>query len=201
MSRALEEEQGADHDERDENLSALVTTVPLTGDAHNADTGARQAATVRAVTGRKTRPMRLDAAGARQRFTGSPVLRLATSAPDGRPHLVPCTFAVDSAGRIVIGIDSKPKSSVNLRRLQNIAANPRVSLLVDHYSDDWQQLWWARADGVATIERSGGQHTEHWQLLRAKYRQYEGQILDGPIIVVQVDSWSGWSFADMSVRG
>ena len=46
--------------------------------------------------------MRLDPAEARERFVASPVLRLATAGGDGRPHLVPCTFAVDGSGRVVI---------------------------------------------------------------------------------------------------
>jgi PPOX class probable F420-dependent enzyme len=139
--------------------------------------------------------MRLDPAEARARFVTSPVLRLATAGADGRPHVVPCTFAVDAAGRIVIGIDNKPKTSVNLRRLQNIAENPRVSLLVDHYADDWAQLWWVRADGTAAIERSGVGYQRHWELLRSKYPQHYGQTLDGPVIVVKADSWTGWAFA------
>ncbi len=139
--------------------------------------------------------MRLDPAEARRRFNASRVLRLATVGADGLPHLVPCTFALDNAARIVIGIDKKPKSSPNLRRLRNIAANPRVSLLVDDYSDDWARLWWVRADGVAAIERSGSEHAEHWRLLCAKYRQYGGQAVDGPVIAVRVTSWSGWSYA------
>jgi PPOX class probable F420-dependent enzyme len=138
--------------------------------------------------------MRLDAAAARERLLASPVLRLATAGADGRPHVVPCTFAADSAGRIVIGIDNKPKASLNLRRLSNITENPRVSLLADSYSDDWEQLWWARADGVATVERSGPEHAGHWRLLRARYPQYGDQFLGGPVIVVQVGTWSGWVF-------
>ncbi|MGH3305506.1 MAG: TIGR03668 family PPOX class F420-dependent oxidoreductase [Streptosporangiaceae bacterium] len=139
--------------------------------------------------------MRLEPAEARKRFVGSPVLRLATVGADALPHLVPCTFALDRSGQVVIGIDSKPKSSPNLRRLRNIAENPRVTMLVDRYSDDWPELWWARADGVATIELSGAEHGEHWRLLGARYPQYEGQILDGPVIAVRVTSWSGWSYA------
>jgi PPOX class probable F420-dependent enzyme len=138
--------------------------------------------------------MRLDQAEARARFTSSSVARLATAGADGRPHLVPCTFAVDEAGRVVIGIDNKPKSSVELRRLRNIAEKPQVSLLADHYADDWAHLWWARADGTATIERSGPEHAAHWAQLRRKYPQYAGQVLDGPVIVVSVESWSGWAF-------
>jgi PPOX class probable F420-dependent enzyme len=143
----------------------------------------------------KLNVMRLDAGEARELFVASDVLRLATAGIDGQPHVVPCTFAVDGSERIVIGIDNKQKSSLNLRRLRNIAENPRVSLLVDHYADDWAQLRWARADGVATVERSGVEHAEHWRLLRAKYPQYEGQALDGPVIAVRVTSWSGWSYA------
>jgi PPOX class probable F420-dependent enzyme len=139
--------------------------------------------------------MRLDPARARERFLSSPVLRLATVGAAGQPHVVPCTFAADEAERIVIGIDNKPKASPNVRRLTNITENPLVSLLVDFYSDDWEQLWWARADGVATVERSGPEHGEHWRLLRARYPQYRDQVLGGPVIVVQVTTWSGWAFA------
>jgi PPOX class probable F420-dependent enzyme len=138
--------------------------------------------------------MRLEPDQARERFVSSRVLRLATVSAAGQPHIVPCTFAADPAGRIVIGIDNKPKVSANLRRLANIAGNPRVSLLADCYSDDWEQLWWTRADGVAMIERGGAEHAAHWQLLRARYPQYAGQVLDGPVIVVTVITWSGWGF-------
>ena len=117
--------------------------------------------------------MRLDPAEARDRFARSPLLRLATAGADGRPHLVPCTFAIDRSGRVIIGIDNKPKMSANLRRLRNISENPRVSLLADCYADDWSQLWWVRADGSAMIERSGAK----------------------PVIVVSVESWTGWAFA------
>jgi len=139
--------------------------------------------------------MRLDPAEARDRFVRSPVLRLATAGADGRPHVVPCTFAVDGAGPIVIGIDNKPKASADLRRLRNIGENPRVSLLVDHYASEWTELWWVRADGTAAVEEAGGERAEYWGLLRAKYPQYEGQVLDGPVIVVTVERWSGWAAA------
>jgi PPOX class probable F420-dependent enzyme len=138
--------------------------------------------------------MRLDPAQAKARFVASPVLRMATADHDGRPHVVPCTFVVDQTGRIAIGIDNKPKESANLRRLRNLAENPRVSLIVDHYADDWDELWWARADGTARIERGGEEHRAHWGLLTGKYPHYADQDLRGPVIVVTVESWSGWSY-------
>ena len=82
-----------------------------------------------------------------ERFAAAPVAHLATVTPDGRPHVVPIVFALDSEV-LYTAVDGKPKSPARLQRLANIEANPKVSILVDHYADDWSQLWWVRADGV-----------------------------------------------------
>ena len=79
---------------------------------------------------------------------------MATVTPDGRPHLVPVVFAVHEEV-IYTAVDAKPKTTQRLRRLANIERNPQVTLLVDHYDEDWTQLWWVRADGVATIHHDG----------------------------------------------
>lgn len=131
----------------------------------------------------------------RARFTESPVARLGTVTPGGAPHLVPVVFAV-AADRDVVytAVDAKPKTTRRLRRLANIDANPRVSLLVDRYSDDWTQLWWVRADGVATIHDDGQALAAGRQLLRAKYPQYQSVSLDGPVIAVAVQHWSSWHY-------
>ncbi len=130
------------------------------------------------------------------RFTQSPIARLATATPDGAPHLVPVVFAVDDAhggqGVVYTAVDAKPKASRRLRRLANIEVNPQVSLLVDHYDDDWSQLWWARADGVAAIHSDGEALATGFRLLRAKYPQYQAVSLDGPVIAVTVRRWAGW---------
>jgi PPOX class probable F420-dependent enzyme len=125
------------------------------------------------------------------RFAQSPVARLATVTPEGVPHLVPVVFAVDQ-GRIYTAIDAKPKTTQRLRRLTNIERNPHVSLLVDHYADDWTQLWWVRADGVATIHADDEAMRTGYRLLRAKYVQYQSVPLNGPVIVVEVRRWAGW---------
>jgi PPOX class probable F420-dependent enzyme len=138
--------------------------------------------------------MRLETADAKARFAASPVLRLATVSASGQPHLVPCTF-VTYDDHVAIGIDNKPKASTRLKRLANITENSHVSAIADRYDDDWRQLWWVRADGEATILADGAEHHRLWGLLRARYRQYEGQILNGPVIVINVTVWSGWSYA------
>ncbi|MCA2265407.1 PPOX class F420-dependent oxidoreductase [Mycobacterium marseillense] len=133
----------------------------------------------------------------RARFTESPVARLGTVTPGGAPHLVPVVFAVAAdpvSGQDVVytAVDAKPKTTRRLRRLANIDANPLVSLLVDHYADDWTRLWWVRVDGVATVHDDGQDLEVGRRLLRAKYPQYQSVSLDGPVIAVAVHRWSSW---------
>lgn len=113
--------------------------------------------------------------------------RLATVSGDGSPHLVPIVYAL-SDGRIVSAVDHKPKSTTTLRRLDNIAVNPFVCVLVDEYDEDWTRLWWARADGWARV-------IDDYDLapLIARYEQYGSHPPPGPAIVIEVDRWSGWS--------
>jgi PPOX class probable F420-dependent enzyme len=140
--------------------------------------------------------VRLSSDACRDRFAGASVARLATVGADDRPHLVPITFAMLDAGRIVTAIDHKPKSTANLKRLRNIEADPSVSVLADHYSDDWSELWWVRADGHATIAESGDDWARAIDALRAKYAQYRDDPPDGPVIDIAVDAWTGWSAAE-----
>ncbi|WP_096283665.1 TIGR03668 family PPOX class F420-dependent oxidoreductase [Mycobacterium ahvazicum] len=128
------------------------------------------------------------------RFTRSPVARLATSSADGKPHLVPVVFAVHEgvSDMVYTAIDAKPKSTQRLRRLANIASNAQVSLLVDHYADEWTQLWWVRADGEARIHTDGAALHTGYRLLRAKYPQYQSVSLNGPVIEITVHRWSSW---------
>jgi PPOX class probable F420-dependent enzyme len=103
------------------------------------------------------------------------------------------TFVV-ADGRLLIGVDEKPKSSANLRRLRNIDANEKVAVLWDRYSETWSELWWVRADGTARISSGGVQWEAAWTALNEKYGQYQGREHLGPVIVVTVHRWSGWSF-------
>lgn len=149
--------------------------------------------------------MRLDTYEARRRFANSEVARLATvSDGDGdladtpagpRPHLVPVTFAFAAPDVLVIGVDDKPKSTTDLKRLRNIAAHPAVSLLADRYDPDWTRLWWSRADGTARTLTEGVAHARAWERLRTRYPQYAGRELGGPVIEVAVLRWTGWAYA------
>jgi PPOX class probable F420-dependent enzyme len=137
--------------------------------------------------------MNLSVSAARERFSGSSVARLATADSEGVPHLVPVTFAIDG-DMIYFVVDHKPKRSTDLRRLRNIAENPKVALLVDHYSDDWSQLWWVRLDGEAEVWEHGQGRIRAVELLRAKYHQYVDTAPEGPVVAIKANAWSGWAY-------
>jgi len=127
-------------------------------------------------------------------FAASPVAVLTTVRPDGSPHVVPVVFAAPNHRNDLLyaAVDAKPKTTQRLQRLANIEGNPAVSLLVDHYDDDWSQLWWVRADGVAAIHYGGVEMATGYALLRHKYAQYERLALDGPVVTIEVRRWASW---------
>ena len=138
--------------------------------------------------------MRIEADEARRRFAAATVARLATIRPDGRPHLVPVTFVVVD-DRVEMSVDAKPKRAMNVERLRNLEANPEVTMLVDHYADDWSELWWVRADGDARLVGSATEREAIVERLLAKYPQYGSVPREfGATMVVDVARWSGWAW-------
>lgn len=133
--------------------------------------------------------MEVDAA--RRLFAGARVARLATVAAS-TPHVVPFTFAVEG-DLIYSAVDAKPKSTTNLRRLRNIRDNPRVAVLADHYEEDWSALWWVRADGLASVVSDAEAMARPLGLLAGRYPQYAASPPAGPVIVIRVDRWTGWT--------
>lgn len=134
--------------------------------------------------------MELSEGEARERLAAARVARLATVDADGQPHVVPITFVADE-NRIYTAVDHKPKTTSSLRRLRNIQENPLVALLADHYAEDWHQLWWVRVDGAAHIlddeERA-------MDMLVRKYQQYRQRPPDGPVIIIEIERWIGWTW-------
>ena len=128
---------------------------------------------------------------ARERFATARVARLATMGADG-PHIVPIVFAL-AGDTLYHAVDHKPKRTMALRRLANLRADPRASVLADGYDEDWTRLWWARADGSARILESG--HAEALALLAARYPQYRERPPQGPVVAIDVTRWSDWSAA------
>jgi PPOX class probable F420-dependent enzyme len=128
----------------------------------------------------------------RAHLAAARVGRLATVRPDGRPHVVVCCFAVEG-DRVWTAVDEKPKSGAPLQRLENVRANPQASLLVDHYEEDWDRLWWVRVDGAAAVLEKGNQEERAIALLTARYPQYEQARPRGPVIAIAIERITGWS--------
>jgi PPOX class probable F420-dependent enzyme len=131
---------------------------------------------------------------AMRRLTSSTVARLATVSKGGRPHIVPIVFAIDKDS-LYFAVDMKPKKTANLQRLRNIATNPAVSILADHYEDDWTRLWWVRADGTARVVTENAEAERAIELLANKYEQHRRERPAGPVVAIHIDRVMGWSGA------
>jgi PPOX class probable F420-dependent enzyme len=138
-----------------------------------------------------------DAARAWERLAGARVARLATfpaggAGRDRAPALVPITFAV-GGGVVFHAVDHKPKATRALARLRNLAADPRASVLADHYEDDWSALWWVRAEGHArVVDATTPEGTHALDLLAEKYPQYSEHRPEGPVIALDVERIRLW---------
>jgi PPOX class probable F420-dependent enzyme len=137
----------------------------------------------------------MDTTAMRRRLAEARVARLATIGTGGLPHVVPITFAHDDEN-LYFAVDEKPKRTRDLQRVRNIARNPRVSVLVDHYEDDWTGLWWVRVDGLAHVIAHVADAERAIGLLAAKYPQYGHARPRGPVVAISIETMTGWAAAD-----
>jgi PPOX class probable F420-dependent enzyme len=133
----------------------------------------------------------MDRPVARQRVVEARVGRLATVTPEGQPHVVPCCFVLDDQ-TVYSAVDGKPKSTLALRRLENVRAHPSCSLLVDHYAEEWADLWWVRVDGSGRVIERGDERERALDLLQAKYAQYRETPPPGAVLAIDIQRWRMW---------
>ncbi len=126
------------------------------------------------------------------RLTAARVARLATLDPDGRTHLVPIVFALDG-DRLYSAVDRKPKRSRRLRRIENARARADVTILVDHYEEDWGRLWWIRLRGRARVLDHGEEREHALAVLREKYPQYRAEPPGDAVLAVDVTDVREWT--------
>ena len=120
--------------------------------------------------------------------------RLATVDPSGEPLVVPICFAYDGEAFYSV-LDRKPKRAPveRLKRVRNILSNPKVSLVLDHYEEDWSRLWYGLVMGTALLLRSGPEHCRAIHLLRLKYPQYRDMAIDAsPVIRITPRRVTWW---------
>lgn len=164
-----------------QTIAASLTT--LVSDLHVALATGKSQMAVGALRGRRQVERRLRTARS---------ATLGTTGKSGRPHLVPIVFAYEE-GVLYSAVDQKPKSTYRLQRLRNIEGNPKVSVLVDHYDDDWSRLWWVRIDGTASVIRSGALFQKGISLLTGKYDVYTTEPPPGPLIEIRVERVRSWA--------
>lgn len=114
-----------------------------------------------------------------------------TTVADDVPHVVPVVF-VRHDDQVFCPIDGKPKSKGMLRRVRNLEVNPRAALVLDHYSENWEELWWLRLDCHASIENMTDDVA---RLLRQKYRGYEFYDVGLSLIKLSCHNWNFWSMS------
>jgi PPOX class probable F420-dependent enzyme len=122
---------------------------------------------------------------------------LATVSEDGQPHAVPICYTLLD-GLLYTPIDEKPKRGdpASLRRLRNIAANPRVCLTVDHYEEDWSRLAWLQVRGVASLVEGAEERARAISALRGRYAQYREMDLESrPVVRITPRRVVGWGAA------
>ena len=121
---------------------------------------------------------RLKEPAIREFIETASIARLATVSGAGEPHNIPLCFWFDGA-RFYFAIDEKPKrkSGTGIKRMKNIAENPRVALLIDHYEEDWNRLAYVLIHGIAHIVKDDAEYALAIQHLRHKYPQYRAMLL------------------------
>ena len=140
--------------------------------------------------------------GERERafLLGQRVARLASADARGEPHVVPVCFALEGE-TVYVTIDEKPKRDAGrpLKRIRNLIENPAVSLVADHYEEDWRRLGWVMLRGRAEILCRGVEHDLAQALLRARYPQYRTMRLETlPVIAIRVRRVTSWGNLDTS---
>jgi PPOX class probable F420-dependent enzyme len=143
--------------------------------------------------------------GAQRTFIGAARRAvLATIGDQGRPRLVPVCFCLDPERPILYSpLDDKPKRSgdpLTLARVLDLRTDPRVTVLVDRWDEDWTRLAWLRAEGTADLLMPGADVSEHASAvaaLRVRYQQYEGHRLEErPLIRIAIERVTDWGRLD-----
>ena len=108
--------------------------------------------------------------------------------------MIPICYAFEGS-HIYSALDLKPKSvaSRRLKRVKNVMANPRVAVVIDDYSEDWNALAYVLVHGVAEVVEDAEEQAYAEHLLRRKYRQYTEFLAPGcTVLKITVERVSGW---------
>jgi hypothetical protein len=141
--------------------------------------------------------MRLTADEARARLGAEVHGVLCTMHPGRGPDPQPVVYALSDDGHVGVPIDRvKPKTSSRLQREANLAADPRGSLLVEHWeTEDWSRLWWVRAQLLHVAEPPAALTDELADRLARTVPQYADRPFHR-VLVCRVVGVTGWAATD-----
>lgn len=125
------------------------------------------------------------------------VAHLATADAAGNPHNVPLCFWFDGSVHFYFVIDQKPKrrAGLELKRMRNIAANPRVAFIIDHYEEEWSYLAYVMVHGAARVVEDANEYLLALRHLRDKYPQYRAMALsfaNNPMVRIDAERVHAW---------
>ena len=138
--------------------------------------------------------MRMTTEEARRRLGAHVHGVLCTLHPERGPDPQPVVYGLSDDGHVGVPIDRvKPKRSTRLRREDNLAADPRASLLVEHWeTDDWSRLWWVRARLEHVADPASALTEELADLLSRTVPQYADRPFHR-VLVCRVVDVTGWA--------
>jgi PPOX class probable F420-dependent enzyme len=125
------------------------------------------------------------------------VAHLATADAGGVPHNVPLCFWYDEAAHFYFIIDEKPKrmTVTGIKRMRNLAENPQVALIVDHYEEEWSYLAYVLVHGAGHIVDDANEYMLALRNLRDKYPQYRTMALGfdkNPMVRIDAERLHVW---------
>jgi len=123
------------------------------------------------------------------------VAHLATADASGVPHVIPVCYAL-VRGCLYFVVDEKPKRTRHrLKRLRNLAENPRAALVIDEYDDDWSRLAYLLVQGTAALVIDRKEYAAALAALRRRYPPYRGMALRydrNPMVRMEPSAWHFW---------
>jgi hypothetical protein len=138
--------------------------------------------------------MRLDEGSARARLVAHDHGVLCTVHRERGADAVPVVYVVDDDGYVAVPIDRvKPKSSSRLQRERNLEADPRATLLIEHWDrGDWSRLWWVRAELRWQRDVAPDRVEALAAGLASRYPQYADQPFTS-VMVLRIVGVTGWA--------
>ena len=136
----------------------------------------------------------MDESAMRRKVAEARVARVGTLDQRGSIHLVPVVYAMDG-DTWYSPSDAGPRP---VKRLRNVLADPRATILIDDYDEVWSRVWWVRLRGQGRMVESAAESERARRLLAAKYPQFGGDAeasTAGPVMAIDIQEWAGWSYS------